>query len=330
MSHQHRRDGLLFCAARFALALVLSATSSAAQAAGFRLIEVPAGIDGAALAGAMWFPCDQTPTAIQVGPQTITGSENCPVNGSSLPLVVFSHGSGGSFLAHRDTAETLANAGFVVAAINHPGNNARDGSRTGELSGFVERPRDIKRLIDFMLSSSPAAGHIAQSRIGFFGFSRGGDTGLVLAGADPDWAAATSFCSQSSWRICEQVRDRAFPAAQSVHDQRIKALVLADPFPYFFTAKNLASVRAPIQLWRSQRGGDGVKPESVAALDKALPTTHESHLVQTGTHFAFLTPCNPALAALLPEICADPTGFDRAAFHIKFDAAVLKFFQAHL
>ena len=42
------------------------------------------------------------------------GAKDCPV-------IVISHGSGGSFLGHHDTAETLADAGFVVAAISHPG-----------------------------------------------------------------------------------------------------------------------------------------------------------------------------------------------------------------
>jgi predicted dienelactone hydrolase len=318
-------------AVRFVVVIALcSIAATIARAAGFQLIEVPADADGPALTGAMWYPCGAPPAAIEVGSSTIFGSKDCPVSGARLPLVVFSHGSRGSFLVHRDTAETLADAGFVVAAINHPGNNARDRSRTGDLGGFVERPCDIKRLIDFMLGNSVAAGHIDQDRIGFFGFSRGGYTGLVLAGANPDWAAATSLCLVSSWRICKQMRDKAFPTGRIAHDPRIKAEVIADPFSYFFTAQSLASVRLPIQLWSSERGGDGITPESVAALDKAMLVPHESHVVTNSSHFAFLTPCEPALAARLPEICTDAAGFDRIAFHKKFDANVLAFFRAYL
>ena len=40
-----------------------------------------------------------------------------------LPLVVFSHGTAGWFGGHHDTAAALADAGFVVAAINHSGDN---------------------------------------------------------------------------------------------------------------------------------------------------------------------------------------------------------------
>jgi hypothetical protein len=72
---------------------------------------------------------------------------------------------------HHDTAETLADAGFVVAAINHPGDNAFDASRTDDLSVLIERPSDIKRLIDFMLGAWPETTKIDRERIGVFGSS---------------------------------------------------------------------------------------------------------------------------------------------------------------
>ena len=45
----------------------------------------------------------------------------CPVTGEKLPLIVMSHGRRGWFGGHHDTAAALADAGFVVAALNHPG-----------------------------------------------------------------------------------------------------------------------------------------------------------------------------------------------------------------
>jgi predicted dienelactone hydrolase len=62
----------------------------------------------------------------------------------------------------------LADAGFVAAAINHPGDTASDMSRSDDLSVFIERPNDIKRLINFMIGASPAASNIDPDRIGFF------------------------------------------------------------------------------------------------------------------------------------------------------------------
>ena len=141
----------------FLIPLTLLLTAAVAQAAGFRFIEAPAGPDGPALTGAMWSPCSAAPGEIDLGDVTVTGVKDCPIAGDKLPLVVISHGRGGSFLGHHDIAETLANAGFVVAAINHPGDTASDMSRSDDLSVFTERPNDIKRFIDFMIGASPAA-----------------------------------------------------------------------------------------------------------------------------------------------------------------------------
>jgi predicted dienelactone hydrolase len=314
----------------FLIALTLLFTAAVAQAAGFRFIEASASLDAPALTGAMWSPCSAAPGEIDLGNVTVPGVKDCPIAGDKLPLVVMSHGRGGTFLGHYDIAETLANAGFVAATINHPGDTASDMSRSDDLSVFVERPTDIKRLIDFMIGASPAAANIDPGRIGFFGFSRGGYTGLVLLGANPDWTLATTFCEQSPIHICEQIHRKEFPAQPLTHDPRIKAAVLVDPLALLFTADSLQAIKVPIQLWASERGGDGVTPHMVAALDTGLPIKHEYHVVSNSGHFAFLAPCPPALIKARPELCTDAPGFDRGAFHRQFDAEVLAFFRTQL
>jgi predicted dienelactone hydrolase len=303
---------------------------------GFQFIEVPADTDSPACDGAIWYPCSEPPGEIDLGKIaamfgiTVIAVKGSPISGDKLPLVVVSHGRGGHFVSHHDTIETLADAGFVVAAINHPGDTYFDMSRSGDLSAWVDRPTDIKRLIDYMLSISPAAPNIDPQRIGFYGFSRGGYTGLVLIGGNPDWAGATDFCRRSSSQWCEKILRKEFPTQPLVHDPRIKAAVIADPLAVFFTGDSLASVKVPVQLWASEFGGDGVTDRQLAAVDRNLPAKHEYHVVPNSGHFAFLAPCPPALAEAMPEICTDAPGFDRAAFHEQFNAAVLAFFRANL
>jgi predicted dienelactone hydrolase len=53
-------------------------------------------------------------------------------------------------------------------------------------------------------------------------------------------------------------------------------------------------------------------------------------VVPNAGHFAFLAPCTPALESIAPEICRDPAGLDRAAFHREFNPAVVAFFKAKL
>src|SRR6516225_12466120 len=104
-------------AVKFFVAVALCLTATLAQAAGFRFIEVPADADGPALKGAMWYPCSEPPGEIDLGNIVLPGVNDCPISGDKLPLVVVSHGRGGSFILLHDTAEALADAGFIVAAI---------------------------------------------------------------------------------------------------------------------------------------------------------------------------------------------------------------------
>lgn len=310
--------------------ILLCLAPTLAQGAGFRFIDVPADAGGPALHGAIWYPCSQPPGEVDLGKITVPGVKDCPLAGEGLPLIVVSHGRGSSFVMQHDTDEVLADSGFIVVAVNHPGDTASDLSRSGDLSVLVERPTDIRRVIDFMVGGSPFAAGIDRQRIGFFGFSRGGYTGLVLIGANPDWARAAAICQGSSVGLCAQAKRKEYPTQPLVHDARIKVAVLADPLAIFFTSDSLAAIQVPVQLWASERGGDGVLPHDVASVDKYLRVEHEYRVVPNAGHFAFLTLCPPELATQLPEICNDAPGFDRAAFHRQFDADVLTFFRAHL
>ena len=314
-------------ASKFLVASTLLLTATLAQAAGFQWIDIPADAGGPAMQGAMWYPCAEPPGEFHVGRRTLPGVMDCPLLGDHLPLVVVSHGKGGSSIGHHDTDEVLADAGFVVVAINHPGDNFSDLSRVSDLATYVERPTDIKRVIDFMVGASPFAARIDSDQIGFFGFSRGGYTGLVLIGANPDWASATAACRHFSSHACDQIVRQEFPVEPLTHDPRIKAAVLADPFAVFFNGASFEAVKVPVQLWASAHGGDGVFPDDVAAVNTNLPAKHEYRVVANAGHFAFVPPCPPAFP---PEFCTDAPGFDRVAFHAQFNADVLAFFRAQL
>lgn len=312
------------------LCLLVCSYAMVSQAAGIKFTQIPADASGPALKVAIWTPCAAAAEPLPVGPYVLHGQHDCPTVGDKLPLIVISHGHGGSLLNHHELAETLADAGFVVAALNHPGDSFSDMSRNAELSVFVERPADIKRLIDYMLGAAPDARQIDSSKIGFFGFSRGGYTGLVLAGGNPDFLHADVPCPDPNIALCKQLQRKEIPNAPLTHDSRIKAYVLADPLDEFPSAKSLENVKAPIQLWASQFGGDGVVPKTMPALEKALPNKPDFHTVPGAAHFAFLALCPPQLSQHSPQLCVDPKGFDRATFHKAFDEEVLEFFQTQL
>ena len=309
--------------------LALGLTASSTRAAGLTSIQVPATADSPALSAFVWSPCAMPPKEVKLGPMTVAAVRNRPIAGSRLPLVVISHGHGGGSLNHHDIAETLADAGFLVVALNHPGDNFSDLNRSGDISIMFQRPRDVKRLIDFLVTDWPQAEKIDPDRIGFFGFSRGGYTGLVLAGAVPDFHDATVPCPEPA-PICGEIRRNEIPAEPLSRDPRIKALALADPLSFFSMKESLKAIDVPIQLWSSEHGGDGVLPSNVGALAVNLPHKPDFHVVPGSAHFAFLAPCPPALANSQSEICTDQAGFDRVAFHRSLDATVLEFFRQNL
>ncbi len=307
---------------------VLAVSSWSASAAGFAWISVPADADGPALQGAVWYPSATPPTALALPPFTLNVAKDAPLQGDHLPLVVISHGTGGSALGHQDTAMALADAGFVVAAINHPGDNFADLSQQMHVAPFISRPRDMSRLISWMTHAWPGAAHINDQAIGLFGFSRGGYTGLVSIGAVPDLKLGQRFCvNQPDLPFCTEIKGPLPPFPPE--DPRIKAAVIVDPLSVF-SAAGLSKVSVPVQLWASEYGGDGVTPESVAAIRKALPHAPEFYSVAGSGHFSFLTPCPAQLAENAPALCTDHPGFDRVAFHQRFNTQVTAFMRANL
>jgi predicted dienelactone hydrolase len=260
---------------------------------------------------------------------TLSGVTDCPITGTKLPLVIVSHGSSGWFGLHRDIEEALAGAGFIVAAINHPGDTTNDVSRRGSLSVLATRPADMVRLLDFLLNDWKDKAAIDRGKIGFFGFSQGGATGLVLAGADPDFRRIGRYCTESDkTQACDQIRSGDIPPSPP-HDPRIRAAVIVDPASTTFTQENLADIQIPLQVWRSELGGGGVDAGGTARVTRSLPGKPDIHVVPAG-HYAFLPPCSTELAAGRPRVCTDPPDFDRAAFHRDFDASVVGFFRDHL
>lgn len=316
---------------KLALAAVLVSFAGLAQAAGLKIFEIPADAGGAAIKVTEWTPCARLPEMIELGPFLLPAVRNCPLDGESLPLVVISHGFRGTNLSHHDTARAFADAGFVVVALNHPDDSAFSKDEGRSLKALTNRPADIRRVIDFMLGPSPDAAKIDPQRVGFFGFSRGGYTGLVLAGADPDFQQLRRRCADPTGADCKPIDPALAPKEALTRDPRIKAFVIADPLSSVFpTKESVQAITAPVQLWSSERGGDGVSPKDIAGIAGNLAAKPEFHAVPGSGHFAFLTICSAALAKSLPELCTDAPGFSRADFHEDLNGKALAFLQKHL
>lgn len=266
--------------------------------------------------------------------QTVDAAVWSPATPSSglRPLVVISHGNGGAFAGHQDTAEALAEAGFVVAALNHPGDNYLDTSRSLHLT---DRPPQVSALITYMTDQWRGASGIDPSRIGAFGFSAGGFAVITLAGGESDAGLILDHCAgHPEFFVCTLFTPQTLLVSEwqpRGSDSRIKAVVAAAPgFGFSFSDASLKRIRMPVQLW--QAGEDQILPAPfhVETLRDRMPGEVEYHLVPGALHHDFLVPCAPGMSAAAPELCRSNPGFDRAAFKRDFNREVVGFFVREL
>lgn len=306
--------------------------SSNSMAAGLANLSIPATATEPPLKAFVWTPCAQVAGEVRQGPFTLSGVKNCDVSGNHLPLVVIAHGQTGSRFGHHDTAAALADAGFVVVGFNHPGDSSDNRSSTHRIIIFQDRPQQVSRVISYMLEQWSSRASVDPRSIGVFGFSRGGYTALALAGAIPSLRASTKrFCtswSSLSELLCWSIYFGDTQLAPKP-DPRVRAIIAADPLNLFDDA-GLANVRIPVQLWASERGGAGVTLAHTQAIKEGLKQAPEWQIAKGAGHFVFLSPCPEELREEIQEICEDPAGIDRKAWHVLMNQAVVAFFKRHL
>jgi predicted dienelactone hydrolase len=302
----------------------------------------------------VWYPARGTPREVTIGapgrPLFVAGEVAAGAPWADMqrrPLIMLSHGFGG--LARQLTwlGSALARAGYVAAAVDHPGTEGRDGITPGGAYAPWERAGDISRAIDVLLADAQIAPHIDAGRIGVAGFSLGGWTAALLAGARPDFARLRAFCTAALRdSICDPQREfpldfvraqqatlrepRLAPLAAGEHaswrDERIRAAFLIAPA--LGQALDTASLRAvPIPLAVLAGADDTVTVTATngAAIAHAVPGAALTVLPDVG-HYDFLALCTPAGRAAAPHYCDERPRAPRAATHSTTIAAALRFF----
>ncbi len=263
-----------------------------------------------------------------------------------FPLILLSHGTGGSAQQLGWLATALARAGFIVAGVDHPGNNS-DAPDTAE--GFVlpwERATDISEVLDGLLTDPELSPHIDKERVGAAGFSIGGYTVLELGGARTDISILTDFCRKEPesttchvpemkdlgtvTQMLESVRktsgESLARSADSFRDPRIRAVfAMAPALGIAQTPESLHAMRLPVELVVG--AADTMAPAPTNAnLIKAHVRGARETVLPNVTHYSFLDVCTAAGKQVLPVYCADPPGVDRAAVHTQVSEMAVQFF----
>lgn len=293
----------------------------------------------------VFYPTREDEVPWQAGPFTVEATRNAsPIPDKRFPVVLISHGRGGGPLSHRELAAALGRAGFIVVLPTHVGDASGYPRSPTQAQILIDRPRQAETALNAVLADSRFSAIADASRIGMIGYSAGGYTALVLAGAKPDFAYASAYCANhddpgSCPRSAnnKSTDDGQFKAAVSADllawqppvDRRLKALVLMDPLAMMFSAGRLYAVRIPTMVYRPQDDSHLGSARNSLAVVSGLPTPPAVHIVP-GNHFVFIDPCPALVAANAAMICQDEPGTDRAEVHRRLDRQVVAFLRAKL
>ncbi|MEO6076770.1 MAG: hypothetical protein ABIP56_08200 [Dokdonella sp.] len=287
------------------------------------------------IAVTIFYPTVQMSRMVWLGISFAHLAPNGAVADGKHPVVVISHGTGASSISHLDTVMALAEAGNVVAAPLHNGDNFQDDSEVGTSDWFIDRARQIVRVNDFMLNQWTDHDHLDPQRLGLFGFSAGGTTALIVIGGAPDLGRVEPLCRSNPEFVCQLKKSRVpmrIPAATEwMHDARVVAAVVVAPgYGFTFEPNGLSAVSAHVQLWAGSADERLPLATNAGIVRRLLSEPPDFHLVDNAGHLSFLAPCSLVARLLVPRICTDRPAFDRKAFHEMFNDSVVAFFNKTL
>lgn len=331
--------------------LVLSA--QAVTGVGIAPIHIPDPVNGGQTEGYVFYPSSRpTNGTTAIGPYNVAATPDAPALPGPRPLVVISHGNGGSRLGHHDLATYLASHGFIVATLNHPKDDFEDTSGVSHIEVLAGRPIQVKSTITTLLADPHWKGLIDASRIGVAGFSAGGYTSLLVAGAKPRFDRFIGFCDRhpDDQGVCGNASKFRAEAARSgqtpeqvldgmqgqlgrwgdTTDPRVKAAFVMAPLSLIFDEHGFDNVRIPVFLYYGQNDRVLLPDENARHIAPLLKTLVAVKEVPRADHWVFLAPCSDALAKEVGPLCSDPPGVDRAKTHAQINADALAFFRKTL
>lgn len=317
------------------------------------------------LRSVVWYPA--VASAVEVK-QTV-GAKNDPVNAlfeagmaapdaalaeprekHGWPMVLLSHGTGGSALQMAWLGTALARSGFIAVAVDHPGKTA-EGKLTPEaLMLWWERATDMSQVLDGMLVDAEFGKKIDQDKIGAAGYGLGGYTVLELAGAQTDVHDYFDLCKENAdAAVCHMPEMRslgtpidvlhavrktsAISLAESdglFSDDRISAIfAMAPEMAFTLTEDSLRSIHMPLEIVVGD--GDNLAPsrDNAGYVRSTVRGAKLTSLPHVG-HYTFFDTCTADGKKTQERYCEDGNGVDRDAVHARVAGMAAAFFEKAL
>lgn len=273
-----------------------------------------------------------------------------------FPLILLSHGTGGSALMMAWLGTELAAHGFIAVAVNHPGNNSMEPHTVQGFTLWWERATDLSRVLDGILSDPEFGDRIDVNRIGAAGFSIGGYTMIELAGgrgelgnldeiekrcsapdaSDPMCASPPEFPGlvQKALKLYETDASYAAALKQSNsqrRDPRVRAVfAIAPGNGQNFSPDALSKISIPVEIVAGA-SDTNVPPDDNARYYAAHIPNAKLKMYPAGVaHYTFLDTCTESARKEEPELCIDGPGIQRDAIHAETVREAIEFFDRTL
>jgi predicted dienelactone hydrolase len=238
----------------------------------------------------------------------------------SYPVIMLSHGFGGTARMVGWFGIAMARDGYIVIAVDHPGNNGAD---TMTMTGAVlwwDRANDLRTALDEVGRDPIIGPHLDSNRVGAAGFSAGGFAALVAAGAKVDPTRWIRFCRENpddgdcqpneefAATFDDQAKalnsaELAVDVAQASQDHTLPrlraAFAIAPAWVQALDPASLSGLRVPVHIVLGDT--DSVEPPATSGLAAAalIPNAAVDLLPGVG-HYDFLATCTELGRANLP------------------------------
>lgn len=336
----------------FSFALVTTVFTSSAfadQTPGLTERQVLAPHHGRKMNMAVWYPATSGQIERFGENPVFQGGDvlrNAPPSPGKHPIVLLSHGMGGSYLSLNWLASGLVAKGAIVISVNHPNGWFRD-RQMDKMFDHWTRVQDLQVALDMVLADSAFSATVDPDRIYATGFSFGGWTALSIGGVTADPLGSMAYCEAAGPRShnCTDLKFHGVDPAKldparwsaSYKDVRIKAVVSLDPGLTWKLDKD--DVR-DIDQSNLMVIGLGNETERHYATDTtihgsgfdALVPNARIEVISPSTHFTAMPICTAKGVAILEAekddpVCTDPVGTDRKAVHDRIISLMAEHFN---
>ncbi|MEM7750879.1 MAG: dienelactone hydrolase, partial [Pseudomonadota bacterium] len=236
-------------------------------------------VDPRPLSWSAWYPASQdTPTKEKLigspGSEIfrlghIAENADLSLDTAEWPVVLLSHGTGGSAQGMSWLGCRLAAKGFIAVGVSHHGNTIIEPYRPEGFLCWWDRARDLTVILDWFATEGPFANRVDPKQVFAAGFSLGGYTVFSLAGAISKldlfevWLKNSATDSRGPrefpdladhiprlYRESRQFRESMDRHSKSYRDSRIKAVVSIAPAPPVraFEPDSLQEIAIPVHI----------------------------------------------------------------------------------